>query len=831
MAKSIPVDLSRSFNFGRSNEPLRAGGSRPWPPVAAPELANLPGGEQVFWGIPFHLGAAGEESAWLLLDEPRTVEIGAKAAYLVVLHFCGQPPDWDPAARGNVDCTGEQLADYVIVYDDGTERRQPIRRRFEVGTAWNAWGQLAFAARPHSSDVPVDLNGPYPPHMWGQYQTSVRGDGGEADYWLYALANPEPDKTVRALRLEPTCSSHLVVAGLTLFEGKEHPLRRHRLESLRITLPEPSCLADVRATVDLGTVARTYAVPAFVPDEWLADPVQGWGEEPVSLEPAKQVLLDVSASADATLSVAGQDVPMADVFGKGGTERGPVRVELLTPRKTWVHVTVEDASTGRPTPVRVHFRAPDGRYLPPYGHRHQVNDNWYEDYGADLKLGHTQYAYVDGKFLIELPVGEVYVELSKGFEYRPLRQRLQIAPGQRELRLRIERPLNWRARGWVTADTHVHFISPQTAWLEAQGEGINLVNLLASQWGDLFTNVGDISGGPSGVSHDDTIVWVGTENRQHLLGHMSMLGAKGEPVFPMCAAGPSESYIGDPTWTSLAEWADRCRQQEGVVIMPHFPSPYGEVVADIVLGKVDGVEIRSFGATLDDVSTREWYRYLNCGYRVAAVGGTDKMWAGMPVGGVRTYADLGGEDFSFHAWAKAVRAGRTFTTSGPIIGLSVEGRAPGSEIALRSGGSLAVEATAESLQPFHTLEIVMNGKVVASEERQAGSGNLTVRASVPVQSSSWLAARCVSRYRVWHGWPVHIAAHTSPVYVVVGDERQFSPSDATFMLTMLDGGLTWLDTLSIPADAERHARIRRVFLDAKEALHQHLHAAGHGRSH
>ncbi len=36
------------------------------------------------------------------------------------------------------------------------------------------------------------------------------------------------------------------------------------------------------------------------------------------------------------------------------------------------------------------------------------------------------------------------------------------------------------------------------AWLEGQGEGLNLINLLASQWGRLFTNVADISGAASG---------------------------------------------------------------------------------------------------------------------------------------------------------------------------------------------------------------------------------------------------------------------------------------------------------------------------------------------
>ena len=51
------------------------------------------------------------------------------------------------------------------------------------------------------------------------------------------------------------------------------------------------------------------------------------------------------------------------------------------------------------------------------------------------------------------------------------------------------------------------------------------------------------------------------------------------------------------------------------------------------------------------------------------------------------------------------------------------------------------------------------------------------------------------------------------------------------MLTMLEGGLTWLDTLAIPADAERQARARRVFEDARTTLHQRLHAHGHGHDH
>ena len=379
-------------------------------------------------------------------------------------------------------------------------------------------------------------------------------------------------------------------------------------------------------------------------------------------------------------------MPLRAAFEGAGAASadGTVRVTVLTPDRTWLHVTVEDGAGGGPAPARVHFRAPDGRYLPPYGHRHEVNENWFEDYGADLKLHGTQYAYVDGTFQAELPVGEVYAEVFKGFEYRPLRQKLTIAPGQRELTLRPERPLDWRSRGWMTADTHVHFISPQTAWLQGQAEGLNLVNLLASQWGDLYTNVGDLSGGLSGVSRADTLVWVGTENRQHLLGHMSLLGVRGAPVFPMTTAGPGESYLGDPTWTTLAEWADEARRKDGLVVIPHFPNPNAEVAADVALGKIDAVEINMQAWP---IHVYEWYRYLNCGYRVTAVGGTDKMSAQMPVGAVRTYARLApGQPVTFDAWAAAVRAGRTFTTTGPLVDLAVEGKGPGEALPLPAGG-------------------------------------------------------------------------------------------------------------------------------------------------
>jgi hypothetical protein len=248
-------------------------------------------------------------------------------------------------------------------------------------------------------------------------------------------------------------------------------------------------------------------------------------------------------------------------------------------------------------------------------------------------------------------------------------------------------------------------------------------------------------------------------------------------------------------------------------------------VADIILGKIDGVEIRDFYIpTLDTFSVTEWYRFLNLGYHLAAVGGTDKMSAGMPVGGVRTYAQIDDRDFTFENWGKAVRAGRTFTTSGPLLELKVEGQTLGAEIRLpKGGGTLDVEASALSTQPFQELQIVVNGAVVARETAGAGSLSTILHTQLKFEKSSWIAARCLSQLKVWFYEPVFMAAHTSPIYIQVEENELFNPADAMYMQTLLEGGLAWLDTLSIPADPMRQARIRKVFESAQQMLNEPHH--------
>ncbi len=816
------VDLGPYFNAGPADFGPREKARNLNGRSALDGLIYTPAGQQRLRGIPFRLGPDGaHEKSWIWLStrtgkavSSAEIPLRNKVGFVCFAHFC----DWDPNESsgldtGEVEKVGQTLAEAVLVYSDRGEERFPIRRRIEVNSPSIRWGFPGYACVSHhqdsarkSSDEIEELRD------WGWFR--LQSDVLEGNYavdattnaprpslWLFALENPHPDRSIEVLRLRSASEDPLVVCGITLFHGRQHPLRYDRLTLYRLTLPEPQGAENAKWTVDIdmGVVARSYTLSAFEPQQWLVAPDVGLGSRAVPGS-VRDLYLEVTASPEATLLLQNVRTGQRFEFGLDQVRAGKElprtaaqpRIEILDREKVWLHGRVLDAATGRPTPVRLSFRSNEGRYIPPYGHRTEIDAGTFKDWGADLKLMDTSYAYVDGTFQIELPVGDVYVEITKGFEYAPVRRKLSIHAGQRELDLEVARALDFRSLGWVAADTHVHFLSPSTAVLEGQAEGVNIVNLLAAQWGGLFTNVGDLSQEALTSRDGETVVWMGTENRQHILGHLAVLGTQ---VFPMSAGGVQESYHGDPLRDTLADWADACRRQGGLVLSAHFPYPAGEQAADIVLGKIDAVELYpDFGRQFDNLRFLHWYRCLNCGYRLPVVAGTDKMGAGMPVGANRTYAQLGREPVSQLNWARAVRSGNTFMTAGPLLLFEADGRVPGQEINLgQGGGSIEVMAKAQSTVPVHKVEIVWNGRVVASREHNQGTRELTLRESIRLSGPGWLAARCSSNLRP--NWTMKLLAHTSPVYIQVPGQEVFSETAAAYLLTQIEAGRTWVETL------------------------------------
>jgi len=829
-ARCASVSIGRLCNF-----PGRGPRGDFWRDLAT-WVRGFPTGKQTPWGIPFTMASAQAKARVVLLrnGDAVTVTVGAKADYVCVLHTFRKAPT-DKTSYIEVQPVGR----YELKYTDGSSHVHDIRARLDV--------PIPESPGPAQMAMPFEMPTTIDPVVPPVAEPGARGSSSRADHWghrqvaiagrrneplVFAIKNPHPGKRIKAIEITGSVESPLIVAGVTAYRGTDHPLRHLARRMYRVRAANGP--ADVESlNVDLGSVARVDRTIGPRGKTWLTSAYAGavYADEP---ERNGEDVFSIYGARDATVSVdlAGRknavDLSLGEAYETGASARGRIKMERLGGSKQWMQVEIIDATTGRPTPARIHISGAAGEYIAPYGHHEQVNDNWFEDYGADLKTHGRSYAYVPGVFTTDLPTGDLYIELTKGYEYTPTRCKVTVRPGQKTLRLKIKRWTDLRSQGWVTADTHVHFLSPQTAWLEAQCEGVNVVNLLASQWGRLFTNVGDISG-RVGVVEDDTVVWVGTENRNHMLGHVSMLGTKGLPVFPMCAGGVGEAWVGDPDVRTLTEWCEECRAKDGVVIRPHFPyCGFTEDPVLAVMGVVDAVEIRvGPGANFP---IQEWYGYLNNGYRVAVAGGTDKMGAYTALGQLRTYALLDpNRPFTYANWAKAVRTGRTFATTGPLLDITAEGCKPGDTIRLpATGGELDVAAEATSAWPIGRIELVRNGRVVASSSSRKSVKRLSVRAKVPVSGSGWVAARCSGPARSPAGY---MAAHTSPVYVTCGRQQPYDGPALQHMLNLTRGGIEYLETISTRFSDKDQQRMIRIYRKVARHLKQRLHHGGHQHPH
>lgn len=300
----------------------------------------------------------------------------------------------------------------------------------------------------------------------------------------------------------------------------------------------------------------------------------------------------------------------------------------------------------------------------------------------------------------------------------------------------------------------------------------------------------------------------------------------------MTTGGPDESALGDPIEILLTEWARQCKKQGGLVILPHFPNPRAEHAAGIVSGDIDAVEMTAWGnlyGGIDPYSLSDWYRYLNCGYLVAAVGGTDKMTANTAVGTVRTYARIDGNvEFDYDAWMDAVRRFETFVTYGPLLEFNVDGHPMGSRIEMAAdGGTVDVTWKIASVTiPMSRVELVINGEIKESLaiSPQEAEGHWSVK----VDKSSWLALLVRGHYA---DKPEIIAAHSSPVMISLEGSTLLAAADAVTILEQIEGALAYLDTVGTRAEDTAYKRMRLVLTSAHRSLHNRMHQIGQYHDH
>jgi hypothetical protein len=308
------------------------------------------------------------------------------------------------------------------------------------------------------------------------------------------------------------------------------------------------------------------------------------------------------------------------------------------------------------------------------------------------------------------------------------------------------------------------------------------------------------------------LVAVNTLNTHPVLGSVALLNCH-RPVYPLRSAEPEH-------W-SVAAWCDQCHRKEGLVVWPDLPRlteehPQGEALAALVLGKVDAFEVSSF-ADPEPEALAPWYQLLDCGLRVPLVGGSGKDSNAVALGAVRTYAWLGpGQEFGYGPWVEAVRAGRTFVTNGPLLTLTVEGQGPGAVLTPEAGRPLWLRAEARSGVPFDRLELLAGGAVLAGREVSGNRQSALLEAELPVEGSTWVAARCWGRDRLPDGQCVY--AHTSPAYLAVeGSALRPHPATVGPLLAVLDRTLAWVAEARCEQERQRE-HLAEVLRSARQEL-------------
>ena len=431
-----------------------------------------------------------------------------------------------------------------------------------------------------------------------------------------------------------------------------------------------------------------------------------------------------------------------------------------------VHLRINDPA-GQPTPVRVRVAAPDGTEYAPLGRSIEFPTRRNEAVGGCVAVAGERWLYIDGACEMTLPAGvPLHVQAAKGLEYTRLDETVTLGAGQMALRFAVARWADSREKGYVSVDARCHFLTPHDTLLEAAGEDLDVVNLLATPQpfpsldGSAYPTVPNLlafSGQVPALERDGRAVVVNTFNNHPVLGKVALLHSH-RPVFPLAFGGDETDDWG------VCDWCDQCHRKGGLTVWVDAFEPSGGVVGGeslvaAVLGKIDAIEVTQAARK---VPLLPWvYRLWNAGVLTALVGASGKDSNRVRLGAMRTYAlpERG------KTWIDAVRERMTFATTGPLLDITQKG--PFASAAARTASGEAA------------VELVANGEVIAE-----GDG----RSSFAVErfdGAGWIAAR----------FPESAGfAHTSPV--AVGPTTR-DPEAASALVKLIDQTREW---------AERHGR-------------------------
>ncbi len=501
-----------------------------------------------------------------------------------------------------------------------------------------------------------------------------------------------------------------------------------------------------------------------------------------------------------------------------------VRVLDASGRLTPVRIRLEDANGNRPR-VRGALAVSETAIPIP---RQALAVMWgQQDRAQGYAIQPDGSFYVDGAFDVRLPPGAYTVTVTKGFEYLARTDHLDMAPGASQAReYRLERWVDMPARGWYSSDDHIHLRrSPADnaailRWIAAEDIQVGHILEMGDFWATFFSQY--VFGDRGRYQEDGRVLSPGQEEpRTPEIGHTISLGAREFVRFPR-------------DYYSFDRLFDRVHELGGVTGFAHQGMSfhgYRGMVLNTLRGKTDFLELAQFCVPEGPLAVEHYYRFLDLGYKLTALAGSDFPWCGKgpdygfteprfaQIGNARFYT-YAGQPFSYERWFAALRAGHTFVSTGPIVLLTVNGHIPGDSLDVASGTRLHISAEAYGhggQVPLRSLEIVGHSRVLSRATGQ-NAAHLTADLELDARHGIWIAARCDAG--------TGQVAHTTPVYVTVAGDGFHNPEALQRNLEIAEGYLQELERelanpgSALDEQAPRHReQLVRQITEARARLH------------
>lgn len=478
-----------------------------------------------------------------------------------------------------------------------------------------------------------------------------------------------------------------------------------------------------------------------------------------------------------------------------------------------VRVQVQNIGTGATTAARIYGLASDGKFHAPR-----------DAYSRIGELGEHLF-HTDGQFTLEVPSGKMTLEATKGFEYWPARESIEVKPGETlNVTLTLKPMIDLAARGWINGSTHVHMNyggnlrnTLQNLMLMSRAEDQEVVNELVANKDNRILDWQHFA--PGGGEHPvskrdpDTLVIVGEEYRPPFYGHVFFIGLRDHLISPF-TTGYEGTGI-ESLYPSNSDMFRKAKAQGAAVGYVHAFSGEGDPL-DAELGVAKGFPVDAALGTIHAMewsapsraALRVWHHALNNDLPIAAVGGEDSITSlhrTKLVGTLRTYAYIGkavrpaagGRNTKLAAenWIQALKQGRTYFSSGPLVEFQVSGRRPGESLKLAaSGGKAFLKGQVWSIVPLTRVLIYRNGQVWKEVPLTADKRGASFQEEAQMDRSGWFSLAAEGAARSHPIDALYPQAATSAIRVYVGDDKIRNRSSAEYFIR-------WIDKLQAMAES------------------------------